>query len=179
VGQALSPANAVLSSGMARTSACQLACPTFRQSFLALDWEADKAAFGPVWLRDPRIATMVAEALHHGESAMDFYGLRAWVIMPNHVHLLLSPKKPLRVITRWLKGSSARKANLILDRTGETFWQDESFDHRVRDQAELEWLVHYAEHNPVTAGLISNPAVWPWSSAGWKVKTPDALAQEP
>jgi REP element-mobilizing transposase RayT len=49
----------------------------------------------------------------------------------NHVHVLLLPKTSLPVITRWLKGSTARKANLIPGRTGDAFWQDESFDHRV------------------------------------------------
>jgi hypothetical protein len=45
-------------------------------------------------------------------------------------------------------------------------WQDESFDHRVSDQAELDRLVHYVEYNPVSAGLASNPPDWHWSSAG-------------
>jgi len=162
----------------AGVSACQPGSPTFRQSFLSLERETDKAAFGPVWLRHPQVATMVAQTLHHGESEMDFYRLRAWVIMPNHVHLVMLPKRPLPVIMRWLKGSTARKADLILGRTGEIFWQDESFDHIVRDEAELDWLVHYVERNPVTAALISNPAAWPWSSAGWEVKTPTPVAQE-
>jgi hypothetical protein len=41
-----------------------------------------------------------------------------------------------------------------------TGW-DESFDHRVRDEAEL----HYVDYNPVRAGLAANPRAWPWSSA--------------
>ena len=85
--------------------------------------------------------------------------------MPNHVHLLLLPKTSLPVILRWLKGSAARQANLILGRTGEAFWQDESFDHCVRDEAELDRLVRYVEYNPVSAGLAANPRAWRWSSA--------------
>src|SRR5207245_8898543 len=53
----------------------------------------------------------------------------------------------------------------ILGRTGEAFWQDESFDHRVRDEVELERIVRYVENNPVSAGLAVNPRAWPWSSA--------------
>ena len=135
------------------------------RAFLALDREADKAAFGPVWLRDARIARVVADALLHGETGRHFYQLRAWVIMPNHVHVLLRPEASLPVITRWLKGSTARQANLILGRTGEAFWQDECFDHRVRDEVELDRIVRYVEHNPVSAGLAANPCDWPWSSA--------------
>jgi hypothetical protein len=142
--------------------------PTTRSSgraFLALDREADKAAFGPVWLRDDRVARVVAGALSYGDTGRNFYRLGAWVIMPNHVHVLLRPQTHLPVITRWLKGSTARQANLILGRTGEPFWQDESFDHRVRDEVELERIARYVEHNPVSAGLAACPGDWPWSSA--------------
>jgi hypothetical protein len=142
------------------------ACPTLTgRAFLALDREADKAVFGPVWLRDTRVARVVANALLYGETGRDFYQLRAWVIMPNHVHAVLRPKTSLPVIMRWLKGSTARQANLILGRTGEAFWQDESFDHRVRDEVELHRIVRYVEHNPVNASLVANPGDWPWSSA--------------
>jgi putative transposase len=136
------------------------------RSFVIMDREADKATFGPVWLRDPRVASVVADALRYGETGRRFYQLRAWVIMPNHVHVVLMPQAPLPTITRWVKGSTARNANLILGRTGLPFWQDESFDHRVRDEAELERIVRYVENNPVSAGLIANACEWTWSSAG-------------
>jgi REP element-mobilizing transposase RayT len=136
------------------------------RAFLAWDREGDKAAFGPVWLQDGRVARVVADALLYGENGRQFYRLRAWVIMPNHVHVLLQPKTSMPVITRWLKGSTARHANLILGRTGEAFWQDESFDHRVRDEAELDRIVRYVEYNPVSTGLAANPRAWAWSSAG-------------
>jgi putative transposase len=134
------------------------------RAFLVLDREVDKAASGPVWLQDAQIASMVADALLYGESGRRFYQLRAWAIMPNHVHVLL-PKTSLPVITRWLKGSTARQANVMLGRTGKTFWQDESFHHRVRDEAELDRLVHYVEYNPLSGGLAANPRAWQWSSA--------------
>jgi len=144
------------------------ACPTLSaaRAFVALDREMDKAAYGPVWLRDARIARVVADALLYGESGRHFYQLRAWVVMPNHLHLLLRPLTALPVITRWLKGSTARQSNLVLGRTGQVFWQDESFDHRVRDEEELERIARYVEHNPVSAGLSVSPGDWPWSSAG-------------
>jgi len=144
------------------------ACPTLSagRAFVAWDREMDKGAFGPVWLQDGRVARVVADALLYGESGRHLYQLRAWVIMPNHVHLLLRPKTTLPLITRWLKGATARKANLILGRTGEAFWQDESFDHRVRDEEEQERIARYVEHNPVSAGLSASPGDWQWSSAG-------------
>ncbi|MGO9260090.1 MAG: REP-associated tyrosine transposase [Bryobacteraceae bacterium] len=136
------------------------------RAFLALDREADKAVLGPVWLRDARVAQVVADALLYGESGRQFYEIEAWVIMPNHVHVLLRPSTSLSEITRWLKGSTARKANLILGLTGQAFWQDESFDHRVRDEVELDRIARYIENNPVSAGLAAKPSDWPWSSAG-------------
>ena len=100
----------------------------------------DKAAFGPVWLLDTRVADVVTETLLHGECGRQFYQLRAWVIMPNHVHGVLRPKTSLPVITRWLKGSSARKANLILGRTGEAFWQDGPYRALRGAQSGQRWL---------------------------------------
>lgn len=66
------------------------------RAFLVLDREVDKAAFGPVWPRDARVASVVANALLYGESGRHFYRLLAWVIMPNHVHKMLLPKTPCR-----------------------------------------------------------------------------------
>ena len=71
------------------------------------------------------------------------------------------------MITRWLKGSVVRQANLILGRTGKAFWQGESFDHRVRDEVGLDRIAHYVEYNPVSAGLATSPRAWHWSSALW------------
>jgi putative transposase len=48
---------------------------------------------------------------------------------------------------------------------GRPFWQDKSFDHRVRNEAEWDRLVQYVEYNPVSAGLAENPREWHWSSA--------------
>jgi len=133
--------------------------------FAIMDRELERCAYGPVWLQEARIAQMVLDTLHHGEQDRDFYRLRAYVVMPNHVHLLLQPLTTVSVITRWLKGSTARRANQLLCRTGRPFWQDESYDHWVRDNSELQKIVRHIEQNPVRAGLASSPGAWPWSSA--------------
>src|SRR4051812_18714666 len=118
------------------------------------------------------VANLVAETIEMGERERVFYELGAWAVMANHVHLLILPKVPVRVIMRWLKGSTARKANLLLGRTGRPFWQDESFDHWVRSGRELDRIVSYIEENPVEAGLVASAELWPWSSAGWQAKPP-------
>jgi REP element-mobilizing transposase RayT len=114
---------------------------------------------------------VVAQAILYGESERHFYKLIAWVVMPNHVHVLILPLVSVPVLTRWLKGSTARRANQILERTGHPFWQDESFDHYLRNSNQVERTICYIERNPVSAGLVSAAEQWRWSSAGWKTVT--------
>jgi putative transposase len=132
--------------------------------FREYDLELDKASSGPLWLKEPRIASVVVESI----KAVAERGLcrpHAWVVMPNHVHLLIAPKAPMAAITKAIKGSTARQANRLLGRTGEYFWQDESFDHWIRDEAEFEKVKKYIERNPVAAGLVGEDSKWIWSSA--------------
>jgi putative DNA methylase len=136
--------------------------------FLLHDRELDRAKNGPHWLKDPRIAGLVAEALLHGEANSRLYELYAWAVMPNHVHVVLKPIETLPVIMRWLKAATANRANRLLDRTGSPFWQREYFDRWVRSQKELASVISYVEQNPVAAGLTTCAEEWPWSSAGWK-----------
>ena len=88
--------------------------------------------------------------------------------MPNHVQLLILPRIAVSKIMRWLKGSTARKANQLLERTGLPFWQDESYDHWVRSRKEFERIIAYIEENPASAGLVG----WLWSSGNWQAKPP-------
>jgi putative transposase len=125
----------------------------------------DLAAAGPRWLLDERVAQCVADALVYGERQLDLYRLQAWVLMVNHVHILIHPEAKLPRITKAIKNYSARQANAILGRTGQPFWQDESYDHWVRTREEFEKIVRYIERNPVAAGLAESVDAWRWSSA--------------
>jgi REP element-mobilizing transposase RayT len=141
------------------------------QAFVAIDRELDRAAIGPRWLENELVAGCVVETLRHGAEQLAFYELRAWVVMANHVHILICPQASLSKITKSIKGFSARQANGVLGRTGLPFWQDESYDRWVRGPEELQKIVRYIEANPVAAGLVRNPEDWRWSSAfgqsGW------------
>jgi len=95
---------------------------------VAVDRELDRAATGPRWLDDERVAQCVVDALRYGEHELHLYRLRAWVLMRNHVHILIYPEADVSRITKAVKNFSARCANKILGRTGQ-FWQDESYDH--------------------------------------------------
>jgi REP element-mobilizing transposase RayT len=153
-----------LHGALPRQSAASTALPNGK-AFAAMDRALAAATTHPCWLKDERIAQCVADALHFGERTLSLYSLRSWVLMPNHVHILIEPKAPLPRITRSIKTFTARKANEILWRTGEPFWQDESFDHWVRDRREFEKIVIYIEYNPVAAGLVKRAEDWRWSSA--------------
>jgi putative transposase len=138
-----------------------------RRAFGRWDAVLDRASSGPRWLQQPRIAAMVAEALHYRHERV--YDLLAFCIMSNHVHLVCTPlaredgtSYALPRILQSLKRHTARQANEILRRQ-DAFWQAESYDHVVRDIDELVRIIAYVKNNPVTAGLVSDWEAWPWT----------------
>src|ERR1035438_4088053 len=98
---------------------------------------------GPTWLEDPRIARCVVEALFNASEQWHLCDLLAWVVMVNHVHVLIRPHRPLCQFTRAVKSASARSANLILGRSGQPFWQTESFDRWIRSSEERTRIIQY------------------------------------
>jgi REP element-mobilizing transposase RayT len=132
--------------------------------FREYDLELDKASSGPLWLKEPRVACVVVAGIK-SVAEKGLCRAHAWVVMPNHVHLLIAPLAPMAAITKAIKGATRRQANRLLGRTGEYFWQDESFDHWIRDDGEFEKVKKYIERNPVSAGLVGEESRWPWSSA--------------
>jgi REP element-mobilizing transposase RayT len=132
-----------------------------------------------MYLRQPAIAELVMESIRKGEE-LDHYKLYAFVVMANHVHVLILPQIDPSRLLKSLKGATAREANKLLRRTGEPFWQKESYDHWVRNEAEFERIRAYIENNPVKAGLVTTPEQYPWSSAGVeKVSTRHAKVRAP
>lgn len=155
-----------------------------RRACARWDSALDCCADGPLWLRQPEVASVVTEALHYRDGKM--YELVAYCIMPNHVHLVCNPLPVTRIdspgydgvlgravsppdeiyalqsILQSLKGNTARRANAILARRG-AFWQAESYDHVVRNEEELERVVQYVMNNPVKAGLVERWRDWPWT----------------
>jgi putative transposase len=70
------------------------------KAFARFDRKLDRSQFGPMWLGDTRVANMFVSVLMYGESTRRSYGLGAWVVMPNHVHLVIQPHQPLPEIIR-------------------------------------------------------------------------------
>jgi REP element-mobilizing transposase RayT len=135
-----------------------------------MDRLLDRGATGPLYLQRPEVADLVVTALHEGERKLQRYQLHAYVVMPNHVHLLVTPRV---VAKRWLaplKGFTAWRANELLDSRGRAFWQAESYDHLVRSEAAFDRIRAYIEENPVKAGLVSEAPEHPWSSAASRLE---------
>ncbi|MEX2176125.1 MAG: hypothetical protein WD872_17315 [Pirellulaceae bacterium] len=124
-------------------------------------------------LERPELADIVARSLNYFHQSR--YELIAFVVMPSHFHWLFRPlapwsstlgknKSPREVIMQSIKSYTAHECNAVLGRAG-VFWQDESYDHCVRDEDELERIFDYIELNPVKAGLCPTRQAWPYSSA--------------
>jgi REP element-mobilizing transposase RayT len=143
---------------------------TWHEEEQLLAWYCDKvevlldAGRGACWLSKPEIADLIAAALKHFNGQR--YELRAWVVMPNHVHVVVwpMPGNVLSDILHSWKSFTSKAADRLLGRTGE-FWQRESFDHWIRTDAEHARLAAYTENNPVKACLCRSPEDWKWSSA--------------
>jgi len=146
---------------------------TSGEAFVAMDRLLDQARSGPMFLKQPDIAHLVLASIEYG-TEIGHYQMHAWVIMPNHVHLLFTPHVSVSKLLGSLKGASAKRSNLLLSRTGQPFWQDESYDRLVRDGEEFRRIQRYIEHNPVAACLVAWPEEYLWSSAGRPGRPPQA-----
>jgi len=125
-----------------------------------IDKFLDRGA-GACYLSNSQVAVTTREALFHFDGVR--YRLLAWCIMPNHVHLLLKPLSgwSLADILHSIKSYSAKKANRLLGRRG-PFWQQEYYDHIIRDEKEYNRLLKYISENPIRSGLED----WPWVGIG-------------
>jgi REP element-mobilizing transposase RayT len=92
----------------------------------------------------------------------------AVVVMPDHVHLLLTPLRDsegnlhsLAGILQGIKSASAHSLNRALGRSGPV-WQEESFDHVLRSVESYDEKVEYMRQNPVRRGLVSRPEEYRW-----------------
>ena len=126
------------------------------------------------WLTDTRLARIVESSLQYFAGVR--YDLVAYVIMPSHFHWVFTPlisksmagdyRANREGIMHSIRRHTARACNRCLNRRG-PFWQHESFDRVVRNEAELQRIVDYVEFNPVKAGLCEQPKTWEFSSA-WR-----------
>ncbi len=110
------------------------------------------AGSGSCVLRDPVNADIVSAALRHFDG--ERYDLDEFVVMPNHVHVLVKPRPGhglAEILHSW-KSYTANQLNRRLGRTGQV-WQHESFDHLVRSDVARDAIRRYIRENPQRAGV--------------------------
>lgn len=135
-----------------------------------LRWRVEEhldRGYGNARLREPRVAALVEDALLHFDG--ERYKLCAWVVMPNHAHMLLAPRAgfTLSRIMHSLKSYTAKEANKLSGGAGD-FWMPEYFDRYIRDAEHYARAVAYIENNPVKANLCRAPRDWLFSSARFR-----------
>ena len=152
-----------------------------REWFIKFEDVLHKEEAGVAWLKDDRIAKLVADSLRYRDGTV--YRLKVFCIMSNHVHVVFKPllnerslsevagshplrfkssEAPLGTIMQSLKGYTAHEANRILNRTGQ-FWEEETYDHEVRNDEEMGRIIKYVLNNPVKAGLVKDWRDWKWT----------------
>ncbi len=126
------------------------------------------AGHGACVLREARCAEAVIENWQHFNGTR--YWLHAWVVMPNHVHVLVEPLGVVGVgdiVQSW----KSYTAKLILPfspeaaLSGRHLWQADYWDRFIRNERHYAATVAYIHNNPVKAGLVTRPEDWPWSTA--------------
>jgi REP element-mobilizing transposase RayT len=113
---------------------------------------------------------VINHCLHDHGKKLVVHGI---VVMPDHVHMVISPLRDIRgdifglaEIMHGIKGASAHTINRLLNRKGRV-WQDESFDHVLRSDEKIESKVTYLCENPVRKGLVGSVEDYPWLWREW------------
>jgi len=131
--------------------------------------------YGSCALKDPEIAQAIIENWQHFDP--DRYKLIVYVVMPNHVHLLIRPTEGQslsKIIHGWksytgkLLGARAARPHSSLHAGKPPAlpgWQPDYFDRYIRDENHYRAAIDYIHNNPVKAALCQAPTDWPWSSA--------------
>lgn len=150
-----------------------------KRYFQKYDNLLDAARQGKHYLKEASVAEILAKKFRQYDGI--YYTLDCYTIMSNHFHLLINTSiqlqlekipqgvpistdnyTPLSKIMQLIKGGSAFAINRHLGRKG-TFWQDESFDHLVRDDFEVVRICQYILNNPVQIGLVKRWEDFPFS----------------
>ena len=107
-----------------------------------------------------------------GQQNRDGYLLHAYVVMPDHVHLLLTPTEiTLERTMQLIKGGFSHRLGSKLP-----VWQRGFTDHRIRDATDYNLRLNYLHRNPVEARLCDNPESYPYSSADPKLRLDEYLS---
>jgi putative transposase len=120
-----------------------------------------------------RWAKLFLDVLYHYREQA--YLLHEFVVMPEHIHMTITPKASLEKAVQFLKGGFSFRAKKELQ-YGHEIWQRGFSDHRIRDIADYETHKRYIHQNPVKRCLVFDAKAYPYSSASGMF-TLDSLPQ--
>ncbi len=117
---------------------------------------------GACWLRHPEAANIVVEAMRFYDG--ERYNLVDWVVMPNHVHVLIEHiQEDLGAILHSWRSYTAMRINNLVERSGR-LWQRGYWDRYIRDREHYMKARCYIYLNPVEAELVDDPFEWEYTS---------------
>lgn len=115
-------------------------------------------------LKESKAADIVLETILFGKSQQWYY-LLSFVIMPDHVHLVIIPReKNISQCMKSIKGFSARRINALLNRKG-SIWQSGFYDYILDSEKKTLTRMRYIEDNPVRKGIVKQAEDYGYSSA--------------
>ena len=125
--------------------------------------------YGSCVLKNPTCAQIVVDAWKFFDG--QYYDLISYVVMPNHVHVLINTYEShglSDVIHSWKSFTAHEIKKYLRDNAGETpalpaIWQEEYWDRFIRDEKHFASAIDYILENPVKAGLVKQGQDWPWS----------------
>jgi len=147
----------------------------------------------PLFTEDDRFRVFLDELAKARQNSG--FTLLGYVVMPNHVHIVIHPQGRLTLgtLVGEIKSLTARRIGTLLKlegrhnremaeiiRNGENrfvFWQRKCYDHNCRTVESVREKINYCHMNPVRAGLVADAAEWPWSSYRWYMGYDDAVLE--
>jgi putative transposase len=121
--------------------------------------------------RNERWARLLIDTLRHYQGTA--YHLHEFVVMPDHLYILLTPLTSLEKAVQFIKGGFSYRAKKELGSNLEV-WQKGFADHRIRDAEDYRLLVLYIHQNPVRKDLCEKPQGYPYSSGHGSFNLDDA-----
>lgn len=120
--------------------------------------------------KDSKSADIVLEAILFGKR-QGWYSLLSFVIMPDHMHLIIAPQdKDISECMKSIKGFSAKQINEISGRSG-PIWQSGFYDYILDSEEKVLSRIKYIEDNPVRKGIVRKSEDYNWSSARCRDET--------
>jgi len=110
---------------------------------------------------EPWAKLLIDTLCHYRASA---YLLHEFVVMPDHIHVLITPQTSLEKAVQFIKGGFSYRAKKELGSNMEV-WQKGFQDHRIRDAGDYAQHVRYIHENPVKERFCERPEEFPYSSA--------------